>query len=250
MADPSPKPARVQLFATCLVEAFFPETALAAVELIEREGVEVVFPAGQTCCGQPAYNAGHRNEARAAARRQLSALAGDLPVVVPSASCAGMMKHHYPRLFSDPAEREAAERLAHRVVEFGEFLVRGLGVRLRDAGPPLRVAWHSSCHALREMGVVPFAKALLAGLARVDVVPLRRETECCGFGGIFAVKHPALSAAMAEDKLADLAATGAERLIAGDCGCLLHLRGAIEARGLPLRVQHLAEFLRERVHGG
>ncbi len=250
MADVPPKPARVQFFATCLVEAFFPETALAAVELIEREGVEVVFPAGQTCCGQPAYNAGHRREAREAARQQLAALAGDLPVVVPSASCAGMMKHHYPRLFSDPAEREAAERLAHRVVEWSEFLVRGLGVRLRDAGPPLRVAWHSSCHALREMGVVPYARALLAGLERVDVVPLARETECCGFGGIFAVKQPALSAALAADKLADFAATGAERLIAGDCGCLLHLRGAIEARGLPLRVQHLAEFLRERVDGG
>ncbi len=244
------KPARVQLFATCLVEAFFPETALAVVELIGREGVAVVFPPGQSCCGQPAYNAGFREEARAAARRQMDALAGELPIVVPSASCAGMMKHHYPRLFPDPAERAAAERFAGRIVEWSEFLVRGLGVRLHDTGPPLKVTWHSSCHALREMEVVPCAKALLAGLERVELVPLSHETECCGFGGIFSVKQPALCGAMAADKLADIQATGAERVIAGDCGCLLNLQGAIEARGLALRAQHLADFLRERTRGG
>ncbi len=243
------KPQTVYFFGTCLIESFFPEAGMAAIRLIEREGVRVRFPAGQSCCGQPAYNSGYPEEARAVARQQIRAFGDDdLPVVVPSGSCAGMLKHHYPALFAGHPEEARAQHFATRVVEWSEFMADRLGVRLEDHGAPLAVTWHSSCHALREMRVIAHSKQLIRQLARVELVELARERECCGFGGTFAVKHPAISGAMVNDKVDDILATGAARVLAGDCGCLLNITGAIAHRGLAIRGQHLAEFIWERTH--
>jgi len=244
------KPSRAYFFSTCLVEAFYPDAGLAAMRLIEREGVRVVFPAGQSCCGQPAYNSGFPDEARAVARRQIQAFSENIPIVVPSGSCAGMMKHHYPALFAGDRDLPQAQAFAGRVFEWSEFMVRVLGVRYEDRGEPLRVTWHSSCHALREMRIIEHSKHLLRQLQNVELVELASERECCGFGGTFSIKQPAISGAMVNDKVDDIQRTGASRVIAGDCGCLLNISGAAEQRGLPFAAQHLADFIWERTHGG
>jgi L-lactate dehydrogenase complex protein LldE len=240
------RPSRVVIFGTCLIDLVFPEAGLAAMRLICREGVRVHFPLEQTCCGQPAYNAGFRAHAWRVARQQLNVLDGDDPVVVPSASCAGMLREHYPRLFAGTPEQARAEHLAARVVELCDFLHRVLAVRLDDRGPPISIALHQSCSARREMAVAPAAAALLGQLAEVTVVEPDHAHECCGFGGTFAVKEPEISAAMAADKINSVEATGAELLISQDCGCLLNLDGTARKAGLGFEVRHIAEFLWQR----
>ena len=236
----------VFFFGTCLVDLFYPAAGLSAIQLLQSEGVRVVFPRGQTCCGQPAYNSGYREEARAVAAAQLRLFSGTLPVVVPSGSCAGMIRCHYRELFAgDPLEAEA-EDFASRVVELTQFLRDVLDARLVDRGEKIRVAWHGSCHALREAGVDDEPLGLLARLSHVEVAPLSRERECCGFGGTFAVRHPEISAAMVEDKAEAVAAAGADVVLSGDAGCLLNIGGRLEAKGVRVRTAHVAEFLWER----
>jgi L-lactate dehydrogenase complex protein LldE len=243
------KPRKAYFFGTCVIDAAYPRTGLAAIRLLEGEGVSVVFPREQTCCGQPAFNAGFPDEAREVARQQLRAFPRDYPVVVPSGSCAGMMKHHYPGLFAGDRDEALARRFSDRVFELSHFLTDVLNIRLVDRGAPLKVTWHSSCHALREMGIVAESKALLGQLTHVELAELQREYECCGFGGTFSIKYPLISEAMARDKIDDIVQTGAQRVISGDCACLLHIGGAMEKRGLNIPTQHLAEFLWERTHG-
>jgi L-lactate dehydrogenase complex protein LldE len=236
----------VYFYGTCLVDLFYPEAGLAGIELLRREGLEVVFPQGQTCCGQPAFNCGYWEEARAVARAQIGLFPEPWPVVVPSGSCAAMMRRHYPELFAGEPDLAAATAFAGRVRELTEFLVGELGVRLEDRGRPVRITWHSSCHALRELGVRDEPKALLGQLANVELAGLARERECCGFGGTFAVRMPEISAAMVADKAADVAATGASELLGADCGCLLNIGGCLARSGSAVRVRHIAEFLWER----
>lgn len=254
LSDPAPdaaasRPTTVYFFGTCLVDLFFPDAGLAGMELLQAQGLRVVFPQGQSCCGQPAYNCGYREEARKVARAQLDLFPEDWPIVVPSGSCAGMMRKHWPDLFRGEPDQAKAEGVAGRVWELTQFLVQVLDVRLQDKGEPVRVTWHASCHAQREMGVVEEPKALLRQLVNVELVELKREKECCGFGGTFAVRHPEISAAMVGDKVADIEATGAKRVVSGDCGCLLNIAGALEAGGKPVGGQHIAQFLKERIHG-
>ncbi|MEO8190750.1 MAG: (Fe-S)-binding protein [Acidobacteriota bacterium] len=249
MTDPLPlklKPPAVYYYGTCLVDLFYPEAGLSGIRLLEREGVRVIYPRDQTCCGQPAYNSGYASEAREVARAQIERFSQPYPIVVPSGSCSAMMKRHYPSLFEGDPFLSRAEEFAGRIHELTSFLVNVLQVRLVDLGEPAQVTWHSSCHALREMGIVGEPAALLAQLARVEVVPLARESECCGFGGTFAVRHPEISAAMVEDKAADVVATGASTLLSGDGGCLLNIAGRLEASGQRVRPLHIAEFLWER----
>ena len=241
-----PRPRSVYYFATCLVDLFYPEAGLSGIRLLQREGVRVVFPRGQTCCGQPAFNSGYADEARAVARAQLRLFPGDDPVVVPSGSCAGMIRRHYPDLFAGDPDEGAARALAARVVELTRFLVDALDICLADRGAPVRVTWHASCHALRECGVDREPLSLLGQLPGVTVAPLSRERECCGFGGTFAVRHPAISAAMVDDKAAAVEETGAEVLLSGDAGCLLNVSGRLAARGSRVASRHVAEFLWER----
>jgi L-lactate dehydrogenase complex protein LldE len=243
------KPDSVLFFGTCLIDLVQPSAGLAAMRLIERAGIRVRFPADQTCCGQPAYNSGFRDDARQVARRQIESLAGEAPVVVPSASCAGMFREQYPRLFADTPDQARAEQLAGRVLELCDFLDRVLDVSLDDRGPAIRVALHQSCSARRETGTAPAAAALLGRLVHVTLVEPDHASECCGFGGTFALKEPEISAAMAADKAAALAATGAELLVSQDCGCLLNIDGTARKAGLGLRTMHIAEFLWQRTAG-
>ncbi len=243
------KPERVYYFGTCVIDLFYPGAGLAGMELLRREGVQVVFPPDQGCCGQPARNSGYMDEARAVALRQMAAFPNDWPIVVPSGSCAGMMKTHYPDLFKGRPEYERAVAFSARVHELTAFLVNVLRIKLEDKGPPVTVTWHGSCHSMREMGVVDEPKSLLRQLANVTLVENPREKECCGFGGTFSVRQPEISAAMVTDKIAALEETGAARVVSGDCGCLMNIGGALEKAGKSMRPQHIAEFLLERGHG-
>jgi L-lactate dehydrogenase complex protein LldE len=243
------KPSAVYFFGTCLIDLLYPQAGLSAMRLLRREGVRVVFPADQTCCGQPAWNAGYRREARLVARLQLDAFADDLPVIVPSASCAGMMRVHYPGLFAGTTDEARALSLADRVVELTDFLVRVLDVRLEDLGSPVKVVLHNSCSARREMEVAEAARELLRRLQGVETVEPDHAYECCGFGGTFAVKQPEISAAMAADKADALSATGARILVSQDSGCLMNLGGTLARKGEPLEVKHIAELLWERTGG-
>ena len=240
---------KVYSFGTCLMDAAYPDAGMAAIRLLQAQGVEIVFPPEQSCCGQPAYNSGFVKQARAVARKQIQAFSKSYPIVVPSGSCASMMKHHYPTLFADTDEEAEALRFAERVYELFEYLATVLKVTFEDRGEPTTVTWHSSCHALREMNVVRHAKTLIGQLKNVTLVELQRETECCGFGGTFAVKQPAISAAMVRDKVADIRRTGASTLLAGDCGCLMNITGAMAHDGVAVDGKHLAEFLWERTNG-
>ena len=237
--------ARTALFVTCLVDQLFPRVGEAAVRLLERCGAEVEFPAAQTCCGQPAFNMGYRAEARRLARRFVEIFEPFDEVVAPSGSCASMARVHYPELFrGEPAWREQARSLGERVFELGEYLARkGFTPDSAFSGT---VACHRSCHLLRELGVRDQPQGLLGRVPGVELVELPGAEVCCGFGGAFAVKMPELSVAMLDDKLAAVEATGAEVLTAADCGCLMHLGGALRRRRSPLRVLHVAEILADR----
>ena len=180
------------------------------------------------------------------ARSQISLFAKPYPIVVPSGSCAAMMRRHYPALLEGDAFAPQAEDFASRVFELTQFLSDVLDVRLTDRGEKTRATWHPSCHALREMGIDEEPRRLLAQLSNVEMVPLPRERECCGFGGTFAVRHPEISAAMVEDKAAEVVATGAAILLSGDGGCLLNIGGRLEAKEETVQVRHVAEFLWER----
>jgi L-lactate dehydrogenase complex protein LldE len=240
------RPQAVYFYGTCVVDLFFPEAGLSAIRLLEREGLRVIFPQGQTCCGQPAFNCGYQEEAREVVRAQIALFPEPHPIIVPSGSCAAMMRRHYPSLFEGDPLEPRVRALAARVYELTQFLSDVLRIRLVDRGERTRVTWHASCHALREMGIAEEPGRLLGQLHNVEIVPLRRGAECCGFGGTFSVREPEISGAMVDDKAADVAATGAPVLLSGDGGCLLNIAGRLEARGDAVTARHIAEFLWER----
>jgi len=242
------KPEAVYFFGTCLVDLFYPDAGLAGIQLLQREGLKVIYPQGQTCCGQPAYNSGHRADALKVAKQQVGLFKKDIPIVLPSGSCAGMMFKHYPELFEgDPMEAEATA-VANRVFELTEFLVHVLKIDLKDRGEPVKVTWHGSCHSQREMGVREEPKTLLRQLGNVELQELQREKECCGFGGTFAVRQPEISAAMVDDKTKDIGNTGASAVVSGDCGCLMNITGNLDAKKSKVKGTHIAQFLLERTH--
>jgi L-lactate dehydrogenase complex protein LldE len=242
------RPETVYYFGTCLMDMFYPEAGMAGIKLIQREGLRVIFPRQQTCCGQPAYNSGFPAAAKKVALKQIETFSENYPIVVPSGSCAGMMKHHYPLLFEGDARLESVQQFSDRIVELSEFMVRTLNIKLEDRGAPIKVTWHSSCHALREMHIIEYSKSLIRQLQNVQLVELQNEFECCGFGGTFAVKQPDLSYAMVSDKIADIRQTAAARLLTGDCGCLMNISGAMEYQKIPIKGQHFAEFIWERIN--
>lgn len=239
-------PTSVYFFATCLVDLLYPRAGLAGMQLLRREGIDVIFPRDQTCCGQPAFNSGYRDEALRVARAQLGCFTRDIPVVVPSGSCAGMLKHHWPELFAGQPDEQRARDVADRTFELTEFLVDILDTRLRDLGQPIQVAIHTSCSARREMGVADRIESLVGQLDKVEVLIQENKAECCGFGGTFAVKQADVSGAMVADKTDALRATGAARVISQDCGCLMNIGGAFDKQGKGPATQHVAEFLLER----
>ena len=237
------EPVRVGLLVTCLVDLFRPTVGFAAVRLLERAGCAVEVPL-QTCCGQPAYNSGDRAGARAVARRVIAAFAGYDYVVAPSGSCAGMVRVHYPELFADaPADRAAAAELAARTYELTAFLVDVRGVAAVEAAWPRRAAYHDACSGLRELGVKEQPRRLIAGVAGCELAELPGAEVCCGFGGTFCVKYPAISDKMVGDKAAEIAASGAEAVLAGDLGCLLNIAGKLSRLGHRVEARHVAEVL-------
>ncbi|MER7762844.1 (Fe-S)-binding protein [Streptomyces sp. NPDC097619] len=241
---------RAALFVTCVNDALYPATGRAVVRLLERLGVEVDFPAAQTCCGQPPYNTGYRREAEALLHRTARAFAGYEHVVTPSGSCAAMLREHYPRMGrlaaaegrGDGLSRLAAD-LAPRTHELSEFLVDVLGVTDVGAYFPHAVTYHPSCHGLRSLRLGDRPRRLLEAVKGLELLELPGAEECCGFGGTFALKNAAVSAAMGADKADGALGTGATVLCGGDNSCLAHLDGILRRRDAPLHTLHLAEIL-------
>jgi L-lactate dehydrogenase complex protein LldE len=235
---------RVALFVTCLVDLYRPSVGFAAIRLLEGAGCQVEVPEVQTCCGQPAYNAGDRASARDLARGVIDAFLGYDYVVAPSGSCAGMIGHHYTGLFADdPQYRGKAEALGAKTYELTSFLTDVLGVETVTARYDGVVTYHDSCSGLRELGVKAQPRKLLAGVQGLTVKEMAEPEICCGFGGTFCVKYPDISDRMVGDKAKDIAATGADTLLAGDMGCLLNMAGKLKREGAPVRVRHVAEVL-------
>jgi L-lactate dehydrogenase complex protein LldE len=234
---------KTALFVTCLVDQFFPEVGEATVSLLEQAGAEPSFPSEQTCCGQPAFNMGYREEARQLARRFISIFEPYDEIVAPSGSCVSMVRVFYPGLFEgEPEWEDRARELGKRVFELTEFLSQR-GFRDKEGRPPSKVTYHDSCHLLRELGVCKQPRELLQDAKGVELVEMQDADVCCGFGGAFSVKMPELSEAMLEDKLRAAEATGADVLTAADCGCLMHLGGALTRRKSPIRALHIARVL-------
>lgn len=249
--DAAETPADVYLFATCLVDLLEPAVGLDVIAVLERCGVRVHFPQDQTCCGQPAYTTGYPEHSRPVAAAQLDLFPEPWPIVVPSGSCAGMIHHHWPRLFArEPALLAKAEAIAARVVEFTDFVTNVLTLPVHaPTGGDTTVCLHTSCSARREMGTLAHGRALLDQLPGVALAVHDHESECCGFGGTFCVKHPEISASMAADKLDAIAATGCDQFVSADCGCLLNLNQSLARSERTLRGQHIASFLRQRLDG-
>jgi L-lactate dehydrogenase complex protein LldE len=252
------KPGKVQLFHTCIINEVYPEVGLSVVNILERLGLEVEVPLAQTCCGQPAFNAGFHADARKVARHTLDVLAAtDGPIVVPSGSCGDMITHQYHMLFhaepgstdsrdaTDAAYAEKARAVSERCYEFSVFLVDVLGIADLGARLGLKAAYHPSCHLLRGLGAGTQPRALLAGVQGLDCVDAKDQEECCGFGGMFSVKNAAISSGMLENKLRNLEATGAEAVVSCDMGCLMHMEGGLRRRGGTLKVRHIAQVIEE-----
>lgn len=238
------RPGRVQLLVTCLVDHFSPETAESVVRLLEREGVEVLVPDGQTCCGQPACNAGAREDAIAMAKHTIAVLEADpAPVVVPSGSCADMLVHQAPALLAGEDDWAGRARaVAARTFEFTQFLVDVLGVTAIPTAGRGTLAYHACCHGLRGLGVDRQPRTLLAACG-ATVVPLPEADTCCGFGGLFAVKLPDVSGAMLARKCRQIDASGADTVVVTDVSCGMHIQGGLDRGGQPVRVRHIADVL-------
>ncbi|MGG5810814.1 (Fe-S)-binding protein [Falsiroseomonas sp. CW058] len=235
---------RVALFVTCLVDLYRPSVGFAALKLLEEAGCQVEVPATQTCCGQPAYNSGDRMTTKDLARAVIDAFLPYDHVVAPSGSCAGMIGHHYPGLFADdPHYRGRAEALGAKTHELVSFLTDVMGVERVAARYDGVVTYHDSCAGLRELGVKAQPRRLLAGVDGLSLKEMAEPEICCGFGGTFCVKYPDISTRMVDDKAKDIAATGADTLLAGDMGCLLNMAGRLKREGAPVKVRHVAEVL-------
>ena len=228
---------------TCLGDLFYPEIGVRIVRLLRRLGVTVDFPAGQTCCGLPLFNSGYHAEAADVARRTLPLFRESQHVVVPSGSCAWMVKHEYPGLMKEPAQRAEAESLAARTYELSQFLVNVLGKTRFSSAIAGRVTYHDSCHLRRGLGESQSPRTLLRNLEGAEFVELPAGDECCGFGGSFAVRLPEVSSSIVDRKLANAEATGASCLVACDAGCLMQMGGRLRRRNSPIRAVHLAEIL-------
>lgn len=237
---------KVALFVPCYVDVINPEVGVSVVRILRKLGVEVAYPKGQTCCGQPAFNSGFFDQARTVARHFMGVFeGGDYDYVVcPSGSCTTMVSHYYPFLFKDlPDERERSEELGGRVREFSDLLVNVLGVTDLGARYEGRAVFHTGCHQRRELGVLNEPRELLENVEGLEMLGWKNEELCCGFGGTFSVKMPDVSTAMADEKIRALEGSGADTLISGDSSCLMHLKGRLRRTGHDTRVYHLAQIL-------
>jgi L-lactate dehydrogenase complex protein LldE len=235
-----------------MVDQLYPEVGLAAVDLLERSGVEVVFPEAQTCCGQPAFNAGYRNEAREMARHFLDVFWPLLDqgavdaIVAPSGSCVAMVKNHYPMLFEKPTEGRYLRwsiDVANATYELTQYLVDELGVEDTDSSCADKLTYHPCCHLLRELHVDSQPRRLLANVRDAQVIDLPDADECCGFGGLFAIKNAAISTEIGRRKIKNIEASGADVVVVNDVSCKTHLNGILEREGKSQRAKHIVEIL-------
>ena len=246
MSQPAPK--TVSLFVTCVVDQFFPEVGESTVRVLRRHGVDVDFDPDQTCCGQPAFNTGYWKEARPLAERFLDMYEGVDHVVMPSGSCASMVRVFYQELFQDdPALLGRAADVGCHVYELSEFLVDVLGVdgapESAQSGTPTRVTYHEACHLRRELGATTQARKLINGTPGIELTEMEQSEVCCGFGGTFAVKYADISGAMLDEKISHIRNTGADAVVACDVTCLMNIGGGLDKRGIQIRPVHLAELL-------
>lgn len=234
----------VTLFIQCLIDGLYPEVGEALVAVLRRLGISMSYPKDQTCCGQPAFNAGYRTEARVAARRFIEIFERAEAIVCPSGSCVHMVRHHYPLLFqNDPDWQRRAMIVADRTYEFTEFLVDVLEVDDVDARYDGTITYHDSCHLLRGIGVGEQPRRLLRKVRGATFIEMVDPDRCCGFGGSFSVKYPDISEAMLEDKVRNILASGADMVIGCDAGCLMNIQGMLSRKNLPIQTMHIAQLL-------
>jgi L-lactate dehydrogenase complex protein LldE len=249
MSNPSassarPATPRVALFVTCLADAIRPSVGFAAIKLLEDAGCKVEVPTQQTCCGQPAFNSGDTRDAAKLARRFIEIFEPYDYVVAPSGSCVGMTRAHYPEaLADDPAWAERARRLGERTFELMSFLVDVMHYKPGGVTLATTATYHDSCSGLRELGVYEQPRELLGAVAGLEMKPLEGNDVCCGFGGTFCVKYPAISNAVVSEKASAIERSGARLLLGGDLGCLVNMAGKLQRNGSPVRVYHAAEVL-------
>ena len=232
------------LFVQCLIDAFYPQVGEALVRILENLGVRIAYPPDQTCCGQPAFNAGYRNAARRAARHFIEVFEGANWIVCPSGSCIHMIRAYYPLLFAEePDWRQRALAVSRKCFEFSEFLVDVLGVDDLGAHFAGRITYHDSCHLLRGIGVREQPRRLLRNVNGAEFVEMPESDRCCGFGGAFAVKYPVISTAMLEDKIGFILASGADLVVGCDTGCLMNIQGMLNRKGIGIKAMHIAQLL-------
>jgi L-lactate dehydrogenase complex protein LldE len=241
-------PEPVQLFVTCIIDTIYPEVGEAVVEVLERTGARVEFPFGQTCCGQPAFNAGMREQARQMAIQTIRVFEGSTgPVVIPSGSCTAMLRHSYLEMFADDPEwLPRAQALAKRTYEFTEFLVDVLGISDLGARFSGAITYHESCHLQRGLGLSRQPRALLNNVQGAELVELHDSDECCGFGGVFSIEHPEISAAMLARKIESIESSQAPVVVSCDAGCITNINGGLHRQGKSQRAVHIAEILAKR----
>ena len=237
-----------QLFVTCIIDTLYPETGEAVVRVLQRSGATVDFPRDQTCCGQPAFNAGMRPQARQMAENTIRILEnspGD--IVIPSGSCTGMIRQGYQELFADdPDWLERSQSVAKRTFEFTQYLVDVIGVENLDAKFPHKISYHASCHLLRDLEIDEQPQRLLEKVKKAELIPLPKREECCGFGGLFSIEHPEISKAMLDRKIDNLITSGASILVSCDAGCVAHISGGLQRKKISLQAVHIADILDKR----
>lgn len=233
----------VSLFIPCFIDQLYPQVGFNMVKVLEKAGVSVNYNPNQTCCGQPAFNAGFWDEARKVATKFVKDFNGADPIVVPSASCAGMVQNYYSKLFANSSIHNEVKQVQQRTIELSAFLVNELQITDFGAVLPGKATYHDSCAALRECGLKAEPRALLSQVAGLELIEMKDNETCCGFGGTFSVKYEPISSAMAEQKIDHALATGADYIISTDMSCLMHLDGLIKKRNVGIKLMHIADVL-------
>ena len=235
---------KATLFIQCLVDVMYPEVGVAMLKIFDKLGIPVDCPTDQTCCGQPAFNAGYRQQAKVAARRFIEIFESKEVIVCPSGSCVAMVRHHYPQLFDgDSPWQRRAEAVAAKTYELSQYLVDVLGIDELGARFSGKLTYHDSCHALRTLGIRQQPRQLIAKVAGAELVEMNESERCCGFGGSFAVKYPDISTAMVTDKVDQIIATGADAVVGIDISCLMNIQGLLSRRKSSVKSVHIAELL-------
>jgi L-lactate dehydrogenase complex protein LldE len=234
---------KVSLFIPCLVDQFFPQVGMNLYKILKKAGATVDYPVEQTCCGQPAFNSGYHSEAIELAQRFLEVFRHADYIVAPSGSCTSMVKVFYPEILDAPMLQEALHEVTSKTYEFSEFLVNVMGITDVGARFPHRITYHDACHLLRELHVKDPPRTLIRNVRDLEFVELADSENCCGFGGTFSVKYPEISTAMAEDKAAAIAQSGAEYIVANDSSCLMQIAGYLSRKGIAAKPLHLVDLL-------